>query len=402
MNQHLNDLQSILNLSQDQIKYLLEPKSVSQADLEVDGKKFPAWRVLSSRALGPGKGGLRFQADLNLDKLKDLAFIMSLKTSLLELPYGGAKGGVKIDSKNFDTSFLEKLSRAYLDAFSPVLGPNKDILGPDLFTDAQVMAWILDQYEEKNDHHQPDLVTGKPPELGGLSLRDNSTAYGAYLIFLELIKILDLKKENLSIAIQGCGKVGSNMAKTLEADNFKILAINDSRGGVFNSSGLNISEVLKFKEEYGLISSFNDNEAISQAGLLEGEVDVLILSALENQITKDNVDKIKAKYIIEIANNPISYEADKALFDKGVVVLPDILVNSAGVVLSYFEWSQNRSGHVFSDDYWVKLLENRMKKAWHQVYNKHLEFKRDISLRSSAYLLALERIIKAEKLRGRI
>lgn len=327
---------------------------------------------------------------------------MSLKNSLLELPYGGSKGGVKINSKNYDNSFLEKISRTYIDAFYKTLGQNKDILAPDLYTNSQTMSWMLDQYEKNIDEHQPGMITGKPVELGGINLRIDAAAKGSYLVISELLKILELEKKNLTVAIQGFGSTGLNIAKMMFIDNFKIIAVNDSQGGTFNSEGLNITELISFKEDYGIISTFSENKAISNNELLESEVDILILSALENQITEKNVDKIKAKYIIEIANGPINYQANKILFEKGIVVVPDILANSGGVLVSYFEWSQNKMGGVLDEEYLAKLLQEKMIRAWNNVYNKYLEFDKKIDLRLAAYILAVERIVKAEKLRGNI
>lgn len=397
-----DDLKSLINLNEQEVEYLLTPKQISHSEIEVDGKKFPAWRIISNRALGPGKGGIRFHPEVSEDEVRSLSFWMSLKNSLLELPYGGAKGGVKINPKEYDNVFLEKVSRAYIDAFYKVLGQDKDIPAPDVYTNPQTMSWMLDQYEKNIGQHQPAMITGKPVELGGMALRSDSTAKGAYIVISELVKTLDLNKKDLSIAIQGFGNAGLNVAKMLFADDFKITAVNDSQGGTSNNDGINITELVKFKEEYGIVSTFSENKAISNDELLESEVDILILSALENQITEKNADKIKAKYIIEIANGPVDYQADKILFEKGIIVVPDILANSGGVLVSYFEWSQNRTGNILDEKYLSDLLQEKMVRAWNNVYNKHLEFDKKIDLRTSAYILSVERIVKAEKLRGNI
>jgi len=397
-----DDLKSLIDLNDKEVEYLLTPKQISHSEIEVDGKKFPAWRIISNRALGPGKGGIRFHPEVSEDEVRSLSFWMSLKNSLLELPYGGAKGGVKINPKEYDNIFLEKVSRAYIDAFYKVLGQDKDIPAPDVYTNPQTMSWMLDQYEKNIGQHQPAMITGKPVELGGMTLRSDSTAKGAYIIISQLVKTLDLNKKDLSIAIQGFGNAGLNVAKMLFADDFKITAVNDSQGGTSNNDGINITELVKFKEEYGVVSTFSENKAISNDELLESEVDILILSALENQITEKNANKIKAKYIIEIANGPVDYQADKILFEKGTIVVPDILANSGGVLVSYFEWSQNRTGNILDEKYLANLLEEKMIRAWNNVYNKYLEFDKKIDLRTSAYILAVERIVRAEKLRGNI
>lgn len=398
----LNDLKGLMKLKEEEVKYILEPQQISFTNLKVDGQEIPAWRIVSNQALGPGKGGIRFHPTVSEDETKSLAFWMSLKNSLLGLPYGGAKGGVQFDPKERDTAFLEKVSRAYIDAFYQVLGQDKDIPAPDVYTNPQIMAWMLDQYEKNIGEHQPGMITGKPVELGGIALRSDSTAKGAYFIISEMLKTLDVDKKDLTVAIQGFGNASSNIAKMLYADNFKIIAVNDSRGGVYNDRGININELIKFKEEYGVVSAFSDFKAISNEDLLTLEVDILILGALENQITKDNAKNIKAKYVVEIANGPTSYEADKILFEKGIMVVPDILANSGGVLVSYFEWSQNRTGGIMEEDYLLELFKKKMVKSWHNVYNKYLEFDKKIDLRTSAYILALDKIIKAEKLRGRI
>ena len=397
-----DDLKSLIDLNDKEVEYLLTPKQISHSEIEVDGKKFPAWRIISNRALGPGKGGIRFHPEVSEDEVRSLSFWMSLKNSLLELPYGGAKGGVKINPKEYDNVFLEKVSRAYIDAFYKVLGQDKDIPAPDVYTNPQTMSWMLDQYEKNIGEHQPAMITGKPVELGGIALRSDSTAKGAYIVISELVKTLDLNKKDLSIAIQGFGNAGLNVAKMLFADDFKITAVNDSQGGTSNNDGINITELVKFKEEYGIVSTFSENKAISNDELLESEVDILILSALENQIIEKNANKIKAKYIIEIANGPVDYQADKILFEKGIIVVPDILANSGGVLVSYFEWSQNRTGNILDEKYLADLLQEKMVRAWNNVYNKHLEFDKKIDLRTSAYILSVERIVKAEKLRGNI
>ncbi|MDD3711149.1 MAG: Glu/Leu/Phe/Val dehydrogenase [Patescibacteria group bacterium] len=398
----LSDLKGLMKLKEDEIKYLLEPQKISSATLKVDGKKFPAWRIISNQALGPGKGGVRFHPGVCEDEVKSLAFWMSLKNSLLGLPYGGAKGGVQFNPKEHDEIFLEKVSRAYIDSFYKVLGQDKDIPAPDVYTNSQTMAWMLDQYEKNIGEHQAGMITGKPVELGGITLRSDATAKGAYFVISELTKTLGIEDKELTVAIQGFGNAGLNIAKMMYDGNFKIVAVNDSKGGIYNQAGINITELVKFKEEYGVVSAFSDHQAISNDELLESEVDILILGALENQITKENAEKIKAKYIVEIANGPTSYEADKILFEKGIIVVPDILANAGGVLVSYFEWSQNRTGNILDEEYLVKLFKNKMVQSFHNVYNKYLDFDKKIDLRTSAYIIALDKIIKAEKLRGRM
>ena len=398
----LSDLRSYLDVDEGVLDYLTKAKSVSKAELDVDGHKIPAWRIVSNKSLGPGKGGIRFHPDVSEDEVMSLAFWMSLKNSLLELPYGGAKGGVRFNPKDHDDSFIEKVSRKYIDSFYSVLGQDKDIPAPDVYTNSQVMSWMLDQYEKNVGHHEPGMITGKPVELGGLSLRSDSTAKGAYFVLTEALKTLKEEKKELKVAIQGFGNAGLNIAKMLYADNFKIVAVNDSRGGVYNENGVDVNELVDYKNKYGLVSAFSDYEPIANEKLLSLDVDILILGALENQIDEKNASNVKARYILELANGPINYEADKILFSNSKFVIPDILANAGGVLVSYFEWSQNRTGNIMDDDYLKNLLKERMLKSWHNVYNKYLDLDKKLDLRKSAYILSLERIIKAEKLRGNL
>lgn len=402
ISERFSNLKGLVNLQEEELKKILEPKKVLYADLKVDGKKIPAWRIVSSRALGPAKGGIRFHPEVNENEIKTLSFLMTLKNSLLNLPYGGSKGGVKFNPKEYDQKFLEKVSRFYIDAFYKDLGENKDIPAPDVSTNSQTMSWMLDQYEKKIGEHQSAMITGKPVELGGIALRSDSAAKGAYIIIEQIIKNLDLNKETLTIAIQGFGNVGLNIAKILYRENFKIVAANDSQGGVYNGKGIDMYELIKFKEEYGVVSSCAENKAISNKDLLELDVDILILAALENQVTEKNVSNIKAKHILEIANGPVDYKADKILFEKGIMVWPDILASSGGVVVSYFEWSQNKTGNILDEAYLTDLLNTKMTRAFHDVYNEYLRLNKKIDIRSAAYVLALNRIIKAERLRGNL
>ena len=407
----LQTLQNLLNLTDQEVDLLSSYKKISQADLEVNGQKYPAWRIIHNNALGPGKGGIRFHPQVSEDEVKCLSFWMSLKNSLLNLPFGGAKGGVKFNPKNLPTeasgeggqkSILEQISRAYIDAFYKDLGQNKDIPAPDVYTNSRIMAWMLDEFEKKVGHHEPGMVTGKPVELGGLSLRSDATARGGFIIIQELIKTQKLNKNNLKIAIKGFGNAGSNLAKILHESGFKIISVSDSQGGVHNSNGLDINKVASIKEEQGSVTEYSDAEKITNQDLLTLEVDLLILAALENQITKENVNQVKAKRIIELANGPITPEADKTLFSRGVTVVPDILANAGGVVASYFEWTQNRTGNICPLEHLKSQLTLKMQQAWDKVYALQQEKYKDQDLRTCAWLVAVKRILEAEKWRGNL
>ncbi|MEA2113099.1 MAG: Glu/Leu/Phe/Val dehydrogenase [Patescibacteria group bacterium] len=398
----LDEIREIEHLTDKEIQILSTPKRISRSKIRIGGKNLPAWRILFNDSLGPGKGGIRFHPEVSEDEIVSLSFWMMLKNSLAGIPYGGAKGGVKFDPKNASPKTLETVSRKYVSAFYKVLGQDKDIPAPDVYTNSQTMAWMLDEYEKKTGHHEPGMITGKPLELQGCVLRSDATAKGGFIITEEMAREFNLKKRNLKIAVQGFGNAGLNLARMLWENNFKIAAVSDSKGGIYNKNGLNIKNVIKAKSEKGLVSEHKKGERIINGELLKLPVDILILAALENQITKDNADKIKAKYVIEIANGPIGYEADKILFNKGVVIAPDILANAGGVVASYFEWSQNKTGNILDRKYLEKLFRQKMITSWSKVVTINKKHGNKIDLRTAAYLIAIKRILDTEKLRGRI
>ncbi|HDD70920.1 MAG TPA: Glu/Leu/Phe/Val dehydrogenase [Candidatus Woesearchaeota archaeon] len=394
----LSVVEKDMNLNEKEMGLLLNHKKISKAELEVGGKKFSAWRIIHSDALGPGKGGIRFHPNVSENEVKALSFWMSLKNSLAGIPFGGAKGGVIVNPKEMSKEELEQLSRAFVRAFHEHIGQDKDVPAPDVYTNSQTMAWMLDEYEKIKGHHEPGFITGKPLELQGISLRSDSTSKGGFIVLKELINKVNLSKP-VSVAIQGFGNAGMNIAKMLFEDGgFNVVAVSDSKGGIFQDN-LDISEVIKVKQEKGTVTEF-DAEKISNEKILELDVDVLVLAALENQITESNADKVRAKYILELANGPVTFEADNILHKKNIVVVPDILANSGGVIVSYFEWSQNRAGNVLDEDYLKDKLERMMKDSFSRVYS--LFSKSEFDMRQAAYILAIKRILAAEKLRGNI
>jgi len=400
--ERLKEVQVLVGLKDEELQVLFEPVKNNYAELDIDGKKYPAWRIVYNQALGPGKGGIRFHPEVNEDEVKSLAFWMALKNSLAGIPYGGAKGGVKFNPKEVDAKTLELISREYVNAFNNDLGQDKDIPAPDVYTNSQVMAWMLDEFEKINNRHEPGMITGKPLELGGIALRNDATAQGGYVVTKELAKAFIKNKTNLTVAIQGFGNAGAFMAEKLAKDGFRVIAVSDSAGGAYNQKGLNIKELVEFKKTIGNVSAYPEASKITNEDLLELEVDILILAALENQIREDNADKIKASFLVELANGPINLAADKMLAKQGKTVVPDILANSGGVIASYFEWAQNRTGQILDDDYLKNLLDKKMIINWQRVKNKHDEFDGKITLRQAAYILAISHIINAEKQRGRI
>ncbi len=402
----LQQISKITNWTKEEIDLLSKHQQVNHAKLKVNGKEYDAWRIVHNRALGPGKGGIRFHPEVCEDEVKSLSFWMSLKNSLAGLPYGGGKGGVKFNPKEVDQAELEAVSRAYIDAFYPYIGQDKDVPAPDVYTNAQIMGWMVDEYEKKVGHHEPGVITGKPLELGGIALRSDSTAHGGYIVFSELMKTSPslssrAKSRDLSVAVQGYGNAGANMVKYLTENGYKVVAVSDSKGGVHVEGGIDYAKLQEVKDKTGSVVNF-DCQKVSNEELLELKVDVLVLAALENQITAKNAGNIKAKYIIELANGPIDSTADDILFSKDIVVVPDILANAGGVVVSYFEWAQNRTGNILDEKYLEDKLVKMMTDLWnkvHELVNKHGG---KIDYRTAAYIIAINRILAAERYRGNL
>ena len=394
----LQEIKNLENISDHDMAILLEPAQIKYAELNINGKQYPAWRIVYNRALGPGKGGIRFHPEVSEDEVKSLAFWMALKNSLADIPYGGAKGGVKFDPKAADKKELETVSRQYIDNFFEILGQDKDVPAPDVYTNGQIMSWMLDEFEKKVGHHEPGMITGKPVELGGIALRGDATAQGGYIVTKELAAKLIHKKET-AVVVQGFGNAGLFMAEKLYQDGYKVIAVSDSKGGIYYESGLNISELAKFKNSGRAVNEWSEGKSISNAELLELKTDILVLAALENQITKENANNIQADYIVELANGPITYDADRILAQNKKLVVPDILANSGGVIVSYFEWAQNRTGQILDEEYLKSLLEKKMRSNWERMLFLYKE-KSGISLRQAAYILAVRRILAAKHWRG--
>ncbi|MCD6279602.1 Glu/Leu/Phe/Val dehydrogenase [Candidatus Micrarchaeota archaeon] len=398
--QNLEKASKYMNLSDGEKELLLNHKIIHKARLNVNGKGYDAWRIIHNDALGPGKGGIRFHPNVSEDEVKSLSFWMSLKNSLAGIPYGGAKGGVKVNPKDLSKEEIEEVSRAYVRAFHRYIGQDKDIPAPDVYTNPQVMAWMLDEYERIKGRHEPGMITGKPVELGGCEIRGYATSKGGKIILNFFLDKIDEKREGTRVVIQGFGNAGMNIAKMLFEDGYKIIAVSDSKGGIMNLDGLDIKEVIKIKEEKKSVTQYSKGKRVTNKELLELDTDVLVLAALENQITKENADNIKAKYILELANGPITYEADEILNNKNIKVIPDILANSGGVIVSYCEWVQNRTGQIFSKEYMENILKEKLERSFNKTYNLYKE--RNVSLRMAAYMIAMERILKAEKSRGNL
>ncbi len=389
----------VANIPLESLEVLKKPKRSLNVTFPVkmdDGKikYFEAYRVQYNDARGPTKGGIRFHPNVCLDEVKALAFWMALKCAVVDIPYGGAKGGVTLNPKEYSITEIERISRGYMRAMHSFIGQRVDIPAPDVYTNPQIMAWMLDEYETIYGKHSPGVITGKPVEIGGSKGRDYATSMGGAYV---LRSMKDITGDNPTVAVQGFGNVGLNIARILSSWGYKIVAVSDSKGGVYSADGLDIAKVISCKRIERTVTRLSGAKKITNEQLLELEVDVLIPSALENQITGDNADKVKAKIILEMANGPVTFEADKILHKNKVIVVPDILANAGGVTVSYFEWVQNRRGNYWSEDKVLSMLEKVMANAFTDVRKWAGAFKTDY--RTAAYIVAIKKILAAEKVR---
>lgn len=394
----LEKIAPLIPLTTKELHLLQTPNNVLKANLPLNDKNYPAYRVQFNNARGPYKGGIRFHKEVNEDEVKSLAFWMSLKCAVANIPYGGGKGGITVDPKTLSKKELQELSRKYIQAFHQHLGPTKDIPAPDVYTNSQIMAWMLDEYEKITQTSSPGMITGKPLELGGSLVRDIATALGGVYILEEAVKKVDLKDK--IVAIQGFGNAGMNIAQLLSSKGYLIVAVSDSKGGIYNEKGLNIEKVIKIKEQTGSVQSYNDAKKISNEEILVLPCTILIPSALSNVITKNNAHAIKARIIIELANGPVTHEADEILNKNNLLVLPDILANSGGVTVSYFEWVQNNMGYYWKEEEIQEKLKEKMTSAFNLLWASYDPKKYDF--RTTTYIHATRIILAAEKFRGRI
>ncbi|MGQ9477441.1 MAG: Glu/Leu/Phe/Val family dehydrogenase [Candidatus Bipolaricaulia bacterium] len=400
----LDEAAEILGLDEPTHAMLREPMRELHVLVPVrmdDGqvKVFKGFRVQYNDARGPTKGGIRFHPQETIDTVRALAAWMTWKTAIVDLPYGGGKGGVVCNPKEMSERELEQLARGYIRALGEFIGPEKDIPAPDVYTTPQIMAWMMDEFSKLRGYNTPGVITGKPVPLGGSLGRDDATARGGIYCVREAAKYLGIDLSKASVAVQGYGNAGS-FAAILSKKIFgsKIVAVSDSQGGVYSERGLDPYRLLEHKKETGTVADFPNSERITNEELLELEVTVLWPSALENVITKENAGRIKAKIIAEAANGPTTPEADEILHEKGVFVIPDFLCNAGGVTVSYFEWVQNVTG-----DYWPleevhQRLDQKMTKAFQEVIGMYE--KKRVHMRLAAYLVAVQRVAEAMKLRG--
>ncbi len=389
---------SYLNLDDSIVEILSRPKRELQVSFPVrmdDGKikVFTGYRVQHNDSRGPFKGGIRYHPLVDINEVRALAMWMTWKTAVLNIPYGGAKGGVACNPKEMSKSELERLTRKYTMMISPIIGPYTDIPAPDVYTDSQTMAWIMDTYSQLVGYRVPAVVTGKPISLGGSAGRSTATSRSVIVAAKEATKTFKKKIEDLRIVIQGFGNVGANAAILAKEFGAKVIAVSDSKGGIYDEKGLDVLEVLKHKERTGSVVNFTGAKNVTNEELLELPCDVLIPAALEGQIHKDNAKNIQAKMVVEGANGPTTPEADKILFDREVMVVPDILANSGGVLVSYFEWVQNLTNLYWTENEVNEKLDNKIREAFLQVYD--IAKKRSVDLRTAALILGIGRVVEA-------
>ncbi|HQE47784.1 MAG TPA: Glu/Leu/Phe/Val dehydrogenase [Fervidobacterium sp.] len=384
---------------------LLWPQRVLEVHFPVvmdDGRVeiFKGYRVHHNTAKGPAKGGIRYHPDTNLDEVASLAFWMTWKCAILNLPYGGGKGGVRVDVTKLSEKELERLSRRFFSEIQMMVGPQKDIPAPDVNTNAKIMAWYMDTYSMNVGYTALGVVTGKPVDLGGSEGRTEATGRGVSIITNEVCKVIDKDIKKTRIAIQGFGNVGSYTAKILNEDyGAKIVAIADISGGIYNEDGIDIKDLIAYRDSNkGLIKGYPKAKSIPAEEVLELDVDILIPAALENAITEKNAKNIKAKVIVEAANGPTTPEAEDILLNKGVLIVPDILANVGGVTVSYFEWVQDLQVFFWDIDEIRSRLTKMMVKAFNEVYKTKEKYNTD--MRTAAYILSISRVTSAVKQRG--
>jgi glutamate dehydrogenase/leucine dehydrogenase len=359
---------------------------------------FPSFRIQYNNARGPTKGGIRFHPGVEESEVDELAFLMTLKCAVVDIPFGGAKGGITVDPDDLSRPELERLSRAYVDQYHELIGPDQDIPAPDVNTDAEIMAWMLDEYERIAGEAAPGAITGKPVELGGSEGRDTATSFGGAVVLDAFVEATDTTVER--VAIQGFGNVGSHLARFLDDRGYDVVAVSDATGGVHDPAGLDIRTLLA---EYGREGDFVAPEAteLTNDELLELDVDMLVPAAVEDQIRSDNVDDVQASAVLEMANGPTTPDADQVLAERGVPVVPDILANAGGVTVSYFEWVQNTTNEYWTEERVREKLEAQLRTAFEQVQDIRAETE-GRTWREAAYVRAVDSVLDAEQYRSNL
>ena len=393
-----------IEVSEDTVKVLSSPKQIIQTSIPLrkdDGSLeiYEGYRVQYNDIRGPTKGGIRYHPQADIDEVKSLAFWMTFKCAVVGIPFGGAKGGVKVNPKELSKKELERLSRGYIRGIYEFIGPDLDIPAPDVYTNDTVMGWMADEYNKIDRKLSPAVITGKPVSLGGTVGRSDATSRGAYHVINEFLKEKGISKEGLTVSIQGFGNAGYFIAEMLHKDGVIIKGISDSSASLMSEEGIDPIELFSLKKKNRSLEKIDGSYTKGDSkAVIEQEVDLLILAALENQVTSENAHKIKAKYVCEIANGPIDSSADEILNEMKIDVLPDILANAGGVTVSYFEWVQNRSGYYWDLSEIHEKLEKIMVNSFKDVYKTHKE--KGIDMRTAAYVVALEKITNAIDAKG--
>jgi len=394
-------------ISDDTVEHLKNPKASLKVSIPVrmdngDLKNFRGYRVIYNNTRGPAKGGIRYHPSVSIDEVELLAYLMTFKCAVLNLPFGGGKGGITVDPKSLSKFELERLSRGYINAMADFIGPDIDIPAPDVYTNQMIMGWMMDQYSIIHRKITPAVITGKPLSMGGSLGRDTATAMGAFFVVQTLMEEQKPTKDSLTVAIQGFGNAGSILAELLFRVGYKIVAVSDSKGAIYSKDGLDIPSVKQYKDTTrdlksvyceGSVCNILEHETLNNEELLTLDVDILIPAALENQITEVNANFVKARHIFEVANGPIASGADEILEDNGIQVIPDLLASAGGVTVSYFEWIQNRTGLYWTLEEVNRRLKQKMVEETRSVLKISQE--KSISMRTAAYVHALNRLEEA-------
>lgn len=400
----LEEASKILNLDKGMLEILSNPKRILTVSIPTrmdDGtiKVFTGFRSQHNDARGPHKGGIRYHPDVTLDEVKALSMWMTWKCAIANIPYGGGKGGIICNPKQMSENELERMTRRFAYLIADIIGPYKDIPAPDVYTGGKEMAWIMDTYSAlKGNFVQPEVITGKPLAIGGSLGRTEATGRGLAYTVREAAKKRNIDMKQATFVVQGFGNAGQFASKLVEEQGAKMIAASDSQGAIINTNGMPVEELMKFKTETGSIVGFGDAKSITNDELLETECTLLIPAALENQITQNNVDKIKTQIIAEAANGPTTPEADDILYKKNILVIPDVLANGGGVTVSYFEWLQNLRREYWTEEEVNNRLDMNITKSFFDVYDTHEKYK--VDMRKAATLLAVQRVVEAINIRG--
>ncbi|MGE6376140.1 Glu/Leu/Phe/Val family dehydrogenase [Peribacillus muralis] len=360
-------------------------------------KIFTGYRAQHNDAVGPTKGGIRFHPEVDEEEVKALSMWMSLKCGIVNLPYGGGKGGIICDPRQMSIGELERLSRGYVRAISQIVGPTKDIPAPDVYTNSQIMAWMMDEYSRIREHDSPGFITGKPLVLGGSQGREKATAQGVTICIEEAAKRKGIELKGARIIVQGFGNAGSFLAKFMHDAGAKVIGISDAYGALYNPDGLDINYLLDKRDSFGTVTTLFENKITNQE-LLEQDCDILVPAAISNQITKENAHLIKARIVVEAANGPTTLEATKILTERNVLLVPDVLASSGGVTVSYFEWVQNNQGYYWEDEEVQRKLKELLVSSFNQVYE--MSETRKVNMRLAAYMVGVRKMAEASIFRG--